>query len=187
MADEAPSPELKYAAWLFAIFLVSMSALGLLLRRSEFMDWRDRTYGFTHENVQVKPVTGLIKRGDVVVFRTEKGPRSLRRVVGVAGDRVEMKKGRLLVNGSEIRKNALPARECSRPPHIECVYEELGAAKYMTWVEREDSPEIALVQVPPNTLYVLGDDRVRKSADKDMDSRDLGPIPVKSVLGIALH
>ncbi|MGE5110335.1 MAG: signal peptidase I, partial [Acidobacteriaceae bacterium] len=99
-----------------------------------------------------------IERGDVVVFRYPQDPSKsyIKRVIGVAGDRVRIKDGQVYVNGREL-------------------YEP-----YVRPSNRDDRsyPEST---VPAGSFFVLGDHRNMSS-----DSRDFGPIPRDSVYGKAV-
>ena len=99
-----------------------------------------------------------IERGDVVVFRYPQDPSKsyIKRVIGVAGDRVRIKDGQVYVNGRELYE-----------PYVRPSY-------------RDDRsyPEST---VPADSFFVLGDHRNMSS-----DSRDFGPIPHDSVYGKAV-
>lgn len=78
------------------------------------------------------------QRGDVVVFRFPKDPRRdfIKRVVATPGETVEIRGGRILVNGKELEEPYIR----SRPNY-------------------ERAPE----QVPPDNYFVLGDNRNNSS------------------------
>ncbi len=99
-----------------------------------------------------------IERGDVVVFRYPQDPTKsyIKRVVGVAGDRIRIDEGRVYVNGEQL-------------------YEP-----YVRPSNRDDRsfPETT---VPADSFFVLGDHRNMSS-----DSRDFGAIPQQSVYGKAV-
>jgi signal peptidase I len=105
--------------------------------------------------VLVVPDGGEIERRDVVVVRhPDTGEQLVKRVVGVAGDRVRLEDGVLLVDDE-------PACEPSIDP------------------DRIDGVFSGTVTVPEGRLFLLGDDR-----QSSVDSRDFGPVPVADVVGV---
>lgn len=74
------------------------------------------------------------ERGDIVVFKYPVDPRRdfIKRVIGISGDVVEMREGRVFINHKEI----------SEP-----------------YVQNLDSYEMEALSVPPNQLFCLGDNR----------------------------
>jgi signal peptidase I len=99
-----------------------------------------------------------IERGDVVVFWYPREPSVsfIKRVVGLPGDTVEMRAGRLFVNGREVPE-----------PYIPPAYRE-----------RDSYPPVA---VRPGYYFVLGDHR--RSSN---DSRSWGEVPAKYIYGRAV-
>ncbi len=94
-------------------------------------------------------------RGDVVVFHPPHDPESdyVKRVVGLAGERVAIRDGGVVVDGVRLDEPYLrgAATRCS------------GVCEWM---------------VPEGAVFVLGDHR----GDSN-DSRDFGPVPVDAVVG----
>ncbi len=118
-------------------------------------------------------------RGDIVVLYSPRdGARLLKRVVGVPGDRIEMKDNRLIVNGATARY-----REIATPGGEGSVWEE-------SVFNREHLVELAPtgtaasnfgpVVVPPERYLVMGDNR-----DHSFDSRFFGFVPRSEILGQA--
>jgi signal peptidase I len=99
-----------------------------------------------------------VERGDVVVFWYPREPSVsfIKRVVGLPGDTVEMRAGRLFVNGREVAE-----------PYIPPAYRE-----------RDSYPP---VPVRPGYYFVLGDHR--RSSN---DSRSWGEVPAKYIYGRAV-
>ena len=99
-----------------------------------------------------------IERGDVVVFRYPQDPTKsyIKRVIGIAGDRVRIDEGRVYVND-------------------ELLYEPYVRRTY------RDDRSIPETTVPADSFFVLGDHRNMSS-----DSRDFGAIPQESVYGKAV-
>jgi signal peptidase I len=106
-------------------------------------------------------------RGDIVVFtpptnaEVQQGKPFIKRVIGVAGDTVQLRAGKVLVNG-------VPLVE----PYL---YSVDGAAEPTDPENGEKSWTVL-----PGELFVMGDHRVRSS-----DSRDFGPIQISAVIGRA--
>lgn len=111
------------------------------------------------------------RRGDVVLLACPESEAGvcIKRVVGVAGDRVEIAKQRLILNAQpatyekipESADGALVLREAS------------AAGKYAIAVDTETPAAMAPVVVPPGQVFLLNDNRGDAS-----DSRKWGPVPV---------
>lgn|SRR5581483_7392861 len=99
-----------------------------------------------------------IERGDIVVFRYPRDPSKsfIKRVIGLAGDRIRIDAGRVFVNGKPLDEDYIPE-----------VYED-----------QRTYPEIV---VPPNAYFVLGDHRTMSN-----DSRDFGPVDSVYIYGKAV-
>jgi len=99
-----------------------------------------------------------IARGDIVVFRYPRDTSKsyIKRVIGVAGDRVRIDNGQLYVNGDPIAEDYVPS----------------------DYADARSYPEIT---VPVNTFFVLGDHRTMSN-----DSRDFGPVNERFIYGKAV-
>jgi signal peptidase I len=77
---------------------------------------------------------GTPRRGDIVAFRHERSAPSvyLKRLIGLPGDRIEIRRGTVYVDGVELAE---------------------------PYVRFRDSRSAAPVTVPPGAYYVLGDNR----------------------------
>jgi signal peptidase I len=137
-------------------------------------------------------VCGAPQRGDVVLFTTPGGDGApqLRRVVAVPGDRVEVRRGMVLVNGAPLATDATGTVELdgidpvsTRPRIFERWTEHAGRHAY---------PIIRDPSVAPggDRAAVVLDDAYFVAADRRTlvrDSRDYGPVPRTSVRSIALR
>jgi signal peptidase I len=99
-----------------------------------------------------------IERGDIVVFRYPRDPSKsyIKRVIGVAGDRVRIDAGQVYVNGQPIEEDYVPP----------------------AYADERSFPEVI---VPGRTYFVLGDHRSMSS-----DSRDFGPVKDGLIYGKAV-
>ena len=118
-------------------------------------------------------------RGDIVVlYSPHDGVRLLKRVVGVPGDRIEMKDNRLIVNGASATYREAEGKDGE------------SAVLHETVFNREHLVEVSPVQtsastfgpvvVPPERYLVMGDNR-----DNSFDSRYFGFVPRSEILGQA--
>jgi signal peptidase I len=134
------------------------------------------------------------RRGDVVVFANPENRRIdyVKRVVAVAGDTVEIKDGRLYVNGVRLQRQTLarPALDkiglkvMGRPLDGDVFYETNGDAKYKIFLAgppHDKAPtDFARITIGEHHCFVLGDNR-----NMSHDSRHFGPVPLATVKGRA--
>lgn len=116
---------------------------------------------------------GGTKRGDVVALHCP-GVRErtcLKRVVGVAGDRIEFRSGQLFING-------LGARRRQVSPEI--VVEGVGVKSWLVWPADQTGGPQEPVIVPPLHVYLLNDKRIDAE-----DSRTWGPLATSELEGRA--
>ncbi len=116
---------------------------------------------------KLTPHFGPYNRGDIVVFnpptswtQQPDGTPYIKRVIGVAGDVIEVKEGVVTVNGTKLNEPYLFANDGQAEPTV--------ASNQERWV------------VPSTDLFVMGDHR-----EKSADSRAFGTIPVSTVIGRA--
>lgn len=101
---------------------------------------------------------GTIEPGDVVVFRYPGDPSKnyIKRIIGVPGDRVEILRGEVFVNGTHLTEPYVPERF-------------------------RDERSMNELTVPEGSYFVLGDHRNLSS-----DSRDFGVVDREAIFGKAV-
>jgi signal peptidase I len=125
-----------------------------------------------------------IERGDVVVFEhpNESGVLMLKRVIGIAGDTIEMKKRELWINGAPVKTVATgeKPKEFERDG-AELFEETINGRTYRVLYSNNPLQDHFKAKVGEGAVYLLGDHR-----DFSHDSRFWGPVSVDRVLGKAL-
>jgi signal peptidase I len=130
--------------------------------------------------------------GDVVVFRAPKDAVDyVKRVVGLPGDRIQMKQGALFINGAAVKREQLADSEAQQDAcgsgaqgRVKRWRETLpNGASYETLDCVDDSPldNTGVFTVPGGSFFALGDNR-----DNSTDSRILsqvGYIPFENLIG----
>jgi len=158
----------------------------------------------------------LPKRGEVIVFKypEDKSTFFIKRVVGLPGDTVMFKEGRIYINNEKIdlaSPGGAPAADGSSTPatvqatgnfrwlrdkdfqegspmdtvgDYEHWKERLGEVEHDVLLRKGfyvNEPSFGPVTVPPNSLFVMGDNR-----NRSRDSRAWGFVPEENILGRAM-
>jgi signal peptidase I len=120
--------------------------------------------------------------GDVVAFRHPRDPKVdyIKRVVGLPGDRVQLREGILYLNGKPVPRE--PEAGAPGDPALKQYRETLPNGRAYLVLEASGGAlqNTEEFNVPPGFFFVLGDNR-----GNSLDSRykDLGYIPIANVIG----
>jgi signal peptidase I len=189
---------LMVRTFLFQPFNVPASSMAPTVLPGDYIFVAKYPYGYTRFSLPFSPplfsgrILGAVPaRGDVIVFRLPKDTSTdyVKRVVGLPGDRIQMKEGMLYINGTAVKRERIADLEDSdvcgdKPSKLKRWRETLPeGASYETLdcVDRGFYDDTNVFTVPPGYLFMLGDNR-----DNSTDSRVLsavGYIPVENVIG----
>jgi len=131
------------------------------------------------------------KRGEIIVFKFPKDESKdfIKRVVGVPGDKIQIKNGKLFINDAAVPLSRLGEYEDKdqgsgmfSAAKVQLLDEQLGAVKHHILYAHDQSgfnfgPEL----VPGESVFVMGDNR-----DNSADSRVWGFVKYNKILGRAL-
>jgi signal peptidase I len=129
-------------------------------------------------------------RGDVIVFKTPQDNKTdfIKRLIGLPGDRIQMRDGVLYINDKAVPKvRAADYVESigGQDSHVPQYRETLPNGKsYLVLDRYADGPEdnTGVYTVPPGHYFMMGDNR-----DNSDDSRmDVGFVPAENLEGKAL-
>ena len=137
----------------------------------------------------------LPKRGEIVIFRLPRDTSTtlIKRVIGLPGDRVQMVRGRLTINGVQVPLEAAGSgqvEEADGSWHAIGKFTETlpGGVKHTVFKKRWDGPldDTQVYIVPAHHIFAMGDNR-----DNSSDSRvapadgGVGFIPVENLVARA--
>ncbi len=191
-------------AFLFQPFSIPSGSMTPSLKLGDYIFVNKYSYGYgpyslplgLGENIWDAGATRMTRRlperGDVAVFRLPRDPEIdyVKRIIGLPGDRVQMKDGRLILNGAavetikageELRETAFGTNR-GVPRFRETL--PSGRSYFVLDARQSSFPDnTEEYVVPEGHFFVLGDNR-----DNSTDSRfqrDVGFIPLENLIGKA--
>ncbi len=158
-------------------------------------------YGYSRYSLPfgLPPFSGRIladhpERGDVVVFKTPRDNKTdfIKRIVGLPGDRIQMKDGVFYLNGEPVKREKAGEfrhRESNGKLRTYTKYRETlpSGVQYITLdYQNQPSDNTIVYQVPEGHYFAMGDNR-DNSADSRMPKEwgGVGYIPAQNLVGRA--
>ena len=193
-------PLVLFRTFLYQPFSIPAGSMTPTLQVGDQVFVSKFAYGYTHYSLPFSPgwFSGRIfgaspQRGDVVVFRSPKNDSVdfIKRVVGLPGDRIQMREGQLYINGLAVQRVRMPdfggQDPCgSRGDVATRRWRErlLNGVSYETLdcVDNGYLDNTRAFDVPAGHFFMLGDNR-----DNSVDSRmsSMGYVPLENIIGRA--
>jgi signal peptidase I len=133
----------------------------------------------------------LPERGDVAVFKLPSDNKTdyIKRIVGLPGDKLQVKNGILFINGEAADVEPIgrfidnmDGREVAVPLYLETLPGSDRSHEILDLTERGRLDNTGVFEVPPGHVFAMGDNR-----DNSLDSRTtaVGFIPLENLIGRA--
>lgn len=188
---------LVFRTLFFQPFTIPSASMEPNLYEGDYIVVRKWDYGYSKHSIQFSPpvISGRIfekqaKRGDIVVFKLPSNTKVdyIKRVIGLPGDRVQVKNGQVFINDqpvTTIDKGPISAGITYATQGADIQEEQLpDGADHLTQNLEDNKPEADDTQeftVPEGQYFVMGDNR-----DNSTDSRFWGFVPEQNLVGKAV-
>jgi signal peptidase I len=188
--------------FLFQPFNIPSGSMKATLLVGDYLFVSKYSYGYSHFSIPQSPniFSGRIfgsepRRGDIVVFRLPKDTEIdyIKRVIGLPGDRIQMRDGLLYINDVPVQRERLkdfvgedPCGTADSIARVKAWKETLpNGVSYETLDCFDHGPydNTDVYTVPPGNFFMMGDNR-----DNSTDSRvpmAVGYVPFENIIGRA--
>ena len=182
----------------FEPFRIPSGSMYPTLEVGDYLFVSKYTYGYSKHSfpASLMPIKGRIfssvpERGDIVVFKFPVDNKTdfIKRVVGLPGDTIEVRRGVLYINDKAVERKEVGSYKVDEfvvRPETYTEYEEIlpNGVKHKILEISDHEAQVdntTKVTVPENHLFVMGDNR-----DRSDDSRvSVGFVPMENLVGKA--
>ncbi|MGB4057091.1 MAG: signal peptidase I, partial [Alphaproteobacteria bacterium] len=183
---------------LFEPFNIPSGSMKPTLDIGDYLFVSKPAYGYSRYSFPfgLAPIAGRVwekppERGDVVVFKLPTNPQIdyIKRVIGMPGDKIQVRHGRLYINGTIVPREPLGIKKDDEGGEIVTMVEYLetlpGGVIHSIYEESDDEilDDTGVYEVPEDHYFMMGDNR-----DNSQDSRvssAVGFVPFENFVGKA--
>jgi signal peptidase I len=186
--------------FLFQPFNIPSGSMKATLLVGDYLFVSKYSYGYSHYSFPLSPplFSGRIfgsepTRGDIVVFRLPRDDSTdyIKRVIGLPGDRIQMKDGLLYINDTPVKRERLSdfvgedpcGSGIARVKRWKEILPNNVSYETLDCVDNNSLDDTPVYTVPPGHFFMMGDNR-----DNSTDSRVLsavGYVPFENIVGRA--
>src|SRR3954451_1951413 len=187
--------------WLSQPFSIPSGSMRPTLLEGDYLFVTKWAYGYSKNSLPFSPplFSGRIfgsdpKRGDVVVFKFPPNPSLdyIKRVIGLPGDRIQMRDGQLFINGDPVKREKVgqidnpDITEMNRPVDV---YRETlpNGVSYDTLDLSPnaitDNPQESVA--PASHYFMMGDNRDNSTDSRFPPPSGVGFVPAENLVGRA--
>jgi signal peptidase I len=189
---------------LFQPFNIPSGSMIPTLEIGDYLFVSKYAYGYSHHSIPFSPplfrgriLSSAPQRGDVVVFKLPRDNATdyIKRVIGLPGDKIEMKQGRLFINDvmvpreqiAKVQTENLYGRFGPVPTYLETLPN--GVEHVIIQVQGDDgfNANVGPFIVPPGHYFMMGDNRDNSSDSRvPPDQGGVGYVPAENLVGRAV-
>ena len=187
--------------FLFQPFTIPSASMEPNLLAGDYIIVSKFAYGFSRDSIPLSPplFKGRIfdqvpHRGDIVVFKLPRAPHPdyIKRLIGLPGDRIQMKGGVVYLNGQPLpRQELAPGVEVSPfgfSHEVQRFLETMPGGR--TYVTNDYGPDgdvdnTGVFVVPPKHYFMMGDNRDNSQDSRYPESVGVGYVPEENLVGRA--
>jgi signal peptidase I len=152
-----------YAIAIISAILIAMVLRNYVITRAD-VDGSSMEATLSNKDVifveKLSLLTNNFKRGEIIIFNSKNtnGDIYVKRVIGVEGDEIQLKDGKVILNGTELVEDYVTPNNQTYP------------GSFLT--------KDKVYKVEKGYVFVLGDNR-----EHSKDSREIGPVNIEDIKG----